>query len=220
MLPLILLVLAFIAAPLGDTAFAQSKYKEAPILAEQVKAGKLPAVDQRLPSEPLVVPTVERTGQYGGVWRRAFLGLADANNYVRVVYDALVRHSPERVSNIKPVLRRGVPGGGHAPQTHPRESADPGQAAAADCRSRLRQQCRAAPPQAAPHSADHPRPPEQYAGHGPRRWLPPPLSAALDCRTHDRLARQLPQTDGALCPTSAERTPLSPDLYRARLVGA
>ena len=59
------------------------------MLAEQVKAGKLPPVEQRLPADPLVVPVVERTGQYGGVWRRAFLGPADFNNYVRVVYDAL-----------------------------------------------------------------------------------------------------------------------------------
>src|SRR5687767_8678136 len=90
-----LVVLALGVSPLGGAALAQSKYREAPILAEQVKAGKLPPVDQRVPSEPLVVPVVERTGQYGGTWRRAFLGPADANNYVRVVYDALVRHSPD-----------------------------------------------------------------------------------------------------------------------------
>ena len=38
---------------------------------------------------------VEKVGEYGGVWRRAFLGPADANNYVRVVYDALFRFSPD-----------------------------------------------------------------------------------------------------------------------------
>ena len=82
------------------------KYKESPALAEQVKAGKLPPVEQRLPSEPLVVPVVERVGQYGGVWRRAFLGPADANNYVRVVYDALVRHSPDG-GKIEPKIAAG-----------------------------------------------------------------------------------------------------------------
>ena len=80
---------------LGDAALAQGKYKEAPALADQVKAGKLPAVDARLPETPLVVPTVEKVGEYGGTWRRAFLGPADANNYVRVVYDALFRFSPD-----------------------------------------------------------------------------------------------------------------------------
>ena len=79
----------------GPAAWAQGKYKEAPSLAEQVKAGKLPAVEQRLPETPLVVPVVDKIGEYGGVWRRAFLGPADANNYVRVVYDALFRFSPD-----------------------------------------------------------------------------------------------------------------------------
>src|SRR6516164_1368989 len=79
----------------GETALAQGKYKEAPALAELVKAGKLPPVDQRLPQNPLVVPVVEKSGEYGGVWRRAFLGPADSNNYVRVVFDALFRFSPD-----------------------------------------------------------------------------------------------------------------------------
>ena len=103
---LLLILLAVVAAPLGWSALAQSKYKEAPSLAEQVKAGKLPPLDQRLPAEPLVVPVTERIGQYGGVWRRAFLGPADANNYVRVVYDALVRHSPDG-SRIEPKIAAG-----------------------------------------------------------------------------------------------------------------
>ena len=102
---LLLALTAVLAGPAG-VAVAQSKYKESPALAEQVKAGKLPSVDQRLPGEPLVVPTVERTGQYGGVWRRAFLGPADANNYVRVVYDALVRHSPDG-GKIEPKIAAG-----------------------------------------------------------------------------------------------------------------
>src|SRR5262245_47579362 len=82
------------ALAVGETALAQGRYKEAPTLAELVKAGKLPPVEQRLPETPLVVPTVERVGEYGGTWRRAFLGPADYNNYVRVVYDALFRFSP------------------------------------------------------------------------------------------------------------------------------
>lgn len=47
---------------------APIKYKEAPMLAELVKAGKLPAVDQRLPVEPLVLQPVESVGKYGGKW--------------------------------------------------------------------------------------------------------------------------------------------------------
>jgi peptide/nickel transport system substrate-binding protein len=91
----------------GPEALAQAgKYREAPMLAEQVKAGKLPPVEKRLPDSPLVVPVVERTGAYGGVWRRAFLGPADANNYVRVVYDALVRFSPDG-AKIEPKIAAG-----------------------------------------------------------------------------------------------------------------
>src|SRR5437870_963532 len=105
-LALAVLIPALMAGPFADRSLAQSKYKEAPILAEQVKAGKLPSVDKRLPSEPLVVPLADRAGQYGGVWRRAFLGPADANNYVRVVYDALVRFSPDG-GKIEPKIAAG-----------------------------------------------------------------------------------------------------------------
>ncbi|HXV41751.1 MAG TPA: ABC transporter substrate-binding protein [Anaerolineae bacterium] len=70
-------------------------YSEAPMLAAMVEAGELPPVQERLPQEPLIVPVVEEIGQYGGTLRRAFLGPSDANNYVRVVYDALVRNSPD-----------------------------------------------------------------------------------------------------------------------------
>lgn len=92
---LVALASSLAAVPSFVPAFAQGKYKEAPALAEQVKAGKLPSVDKRLPENPLVVPVVDKVGEYGGTWRRAFLGPADSNNYVRVVYDALFRFSPD-----------------------------------------------------------------------------------------------------------------------------
>ena len=71
----------------GEALAQGGSYKESPLLAEQVKAGKLPPVEQRLPEKPLIVPVVEKVGEYGGVWRRAFLGPADSNNYVRIVFD-------------------------------------------------------------------------------------------------------------------------------------
>src|SRR5471032_3458494 len=98
--------LAMVAA--GNMALAQGgKYKESPALAEQVKAGKLPAVEARLPETPLVVPVTDKTDEYGGVWRRAFLGPADANNYVRVVYDALFRFAPDG-AKIEPKIAAGA----------------------------------------------------------------------------------------------------------------
>src|SRR3984957_13920855 len=99
-------LIAIIARP--APADAQSgKFQEAPALAEQVKAGKLPLVEQRLPEQPLVVPIVEKVGEYGGVWRRAFLGPADANNYVRVVYDSLFRFTPDG-AEIEPKVAFGA----------------------------------------------------------------------------------------------------------------
>ncbi len=94
------------AASPTEAPAAESKYREAPMLAELVKAGQLPPVDERLPDEPLVEEGVDGIGQYGGVLRRAFLGPSDHNNYVRVVYDALVRFSPDG-SEVIPHIAKG-----------------------------------------------------------------------------------------------------------------
>ncbi|NLE57794.1 MAG: ABC transporter substrate-binding protein [Planctomycetes bacterium] len=84
-------------------AVVASKYNEAPDLKKLVEEGKLPPVEERLPEEPLVMPVVDEIGQYGGVWRRGFLGPSDANNYVRVVYDALARYNIDG-SKVEPHL--------------------------------------------------------------------------------------------------------------------
>ena len=47
-------------------------FNEAPELAKRVAAGELPSVEDRLPEEPLIIPPIERIGQYGGTWRRGF----------------------------------------------------------------------------------------------------------------------------------------------------
>lgn len=65
----------------GTFSFAQRKYNEAPMLAELVKQGKLPPIEERLPKEPFVVgpgvlipkndlPNWE-VGKYGGTLRTA-----------------------------------------------------------------------------------------------------------------------------------------------------
>ncbi len=64
-------------------------FSEAPELAERVASGELPPVEDRLPEEPLIVPTIERIGQYGGTWRRGFTGL-DTSNMDRIVHDHLI----------------------------------------------------------------------------------------------------------------------------------
>ena len=67
-----------------------STYREAPELATLVSEGKLPPVEKRLPVEPLIIPPIERIGQYGGTWRRGFAGRADHNNFDRIIHDHLI----------------------------------------------------------------------------------------------------------------------------------
>lgn len=55
------------AAPNGSattTAPMPAKFQEAPMLAQQVQAGKLPPLAQRLPQEPLVLQPIDEVGQY------------------------------------------------------------------------------------------------------------------------------------------------------------
>ena len=61
-----------------------AKLGEAPMLAEQVKAGKLPPVEQRVPDEPMVLQPVHEIGKYGGTWRRGFTGPGDVENGNRI----------------------------------------------------------------------------------------------------------------------------------------
>lgn len=65
---------------------------QAPALAALVQQGKLPALAQRLPKNPLVIRPSERLGVYGGTWRAALRGTADQSYLRRLVsYDSLVR---------------------------------------------------------------------------------------------------------------------------------
>jgi peptide/nickel transport system substrate-binding protein len=70
-------------------------FNEAPSLAKLVKAGKLDPVDKRLPPNPVVVKPIEKPGVYGGTWRRAYTGLSDLVGARRILYDPLVRWSPD-----------------------------------------------------------------------------------------------------------------------------
>src|SRR5262245_18891952 len=68
-----------------DPAKWPTKFNEAPMLAELVKQGKLPPVEQRVPKEPLVIKPVHSIGRYGGTWRRGFTGPGDGENGNRIV---------------------------------------------------------------------------------------------------------------------------------------
>jgi peptide/nickel transport system substrate-binding protein len=78
----------------AGTPAAVKGAKEAPALAQLVKAGKLPPLEQRLPKNPLVVKPVEKVGQYGGTWRYAHVGTHLQEITRPVGYEPLVRWSP------------------------------------------------------------------------------------------------------------------------------
>ena len=65
-------------------------FSEAPELTKLVEEGKLPPVEDRLPEEPLVIPPIERIGQYGGTWRRGFTGAIDRQNIDQIMHDHLI----------------------------------------------------------------------------------------------------------------------------------
>jgi len=69
-----------------------TKFNEAPMLAELVKAGKIPPVEKRLPKEPAIVKPLEEIGQYGGTWKRAATGISDVGVFVtEVLHQYLLR---------------------------------------------------------------------------------------------------------------------------------
>ena len=61
----ILLVACLLLAASG-MIWAAMTYKEAPTLADKVKAGTLPSVDKRLPEKPKIMEMIEGVGKYGG----------------------------------------------------------------------------------------------------------------------------------------------------------
>ena len=69
-----------------------TEFSEAPTLAAMVAAGTLPPVEERLPNaeDVMVVPVVDRIGDYGGTWRRAFTGPNDGQNADRLMMDMVL----------------------------------------------------------------------------------------------------------------------------------
>jgi peptide/nickel transport system substrate-binding protein len=81
-------------------------FQEAPTLAAQTQAGRLPAVEERLPEDPLVIVPPETRGPYGGTWRRFGTHVADVGIYeYRIAYEGLLRWDAQG-RNILPNLAR------------------------------------------------------------------------------------------------------------------
>ncbi len=69
---------AQVPAGLVSTAVpTEAKFHEAPMLADLVAKGSLPAVAERLPLNPDVCPVIESVGKFGGTIRRGFKGVSD-----------------------------------------------------------------------------------------------------------------------------------------------
>ena len=104
------------AASAGDTpgqtaasANFQGSYKESPLLADQVKAGKLPPVEKRLPENPRVIKPLEATGKYGGTWRRAYRGPSDRVGPTKLVEEMLIdwdAPSPDKIGLIANLVEK------------------------------------------------------------------------------------------------------------------
>ncbi len=88
-------------------------FQEAPMLAEKVESGELPPVEERLPSEPLVIEPYESIGEYGGTlyeyapsvngfddlhWTRRNNWLQTANSFHN--YDGDQEFVPYRIKSI------------------------------------------------------------------------------------------------------------------------
>lgn len=92
-----------------DESAFPSELAEAPMLAEMVAAGDLPPVEERLPpvENLLVIDPVHEIGEYGGTWRRGFLGPADGQNGHRVAGgDRFVFWDAENFPEVVPNLAK------------------------------------------------------------------------------------------------------------------
>ena len=67
-----------------------SSFSESPMCAAKAEAGEIPALEERLPENPLVIQPAESIGEYGGTWYRAFTGPADGQNMERPMKDHIL----------------------------------------------------------------------------------------------------------------------------------
>ncbi|GAB3225719.1 ABC transporter substrate-binding protein [Glycomyces halotolerans] len=79
-----------------------AKGREAPMLAEQVEAGDLPPVEERLPKEPQVVTVTESMGVYGGTWNTVITGASDGPWLWRTINDGHLLERSRDWQEIRP----------------------------------------------------------------------------------------------------------------------
>ena len=84
------------AAPAASEVFVPEggSANEAPMLAEMVSAGELPPLEERLPTNPLVIEPIESIGQYGGTMRHPLVGSWASRFYSMMGAENLVTWTP------------------------------------------------------------------------------------------------------------------------------
>ena len=83
----------------GGASQADLSVKESPALTKKVQAGDLPALEERIPQEPLVVQVAE-PGDYGGTFKSVTLGPGDEPAFGRIAdYQPLLRKNPMLTEN-------------------------------------------------------------------------------------------------------------------------
>lgn len=82
------------ATPVPTVDTSVVAYKESPMLAELVKAGTLPPVEERLPVNPVVVQPLESVGKYGGTWRTGTIEKNGNDLRRNIGYEQLLRWTP------------------------------------------------------------------------------------------------------------------------------
>ena len=92
-----LIWLAVIDDPLnGPDGLLDIVYNEAPMLNELVENGTLPPVEDRLPTNPMLIQPEDEVGVYGGTWRMGRKGVGGISDMIRVYasYENLLRWDP------------------------------------------------------------------------------------------------------------------------------
>ncbi len=82
-----------------------NEWHEAPMLHELVEAGKLPALDQRIPKDPMIEEVVEEIGQYGGDLNYAWKGMDDKWKMGNISVECLFRFTPDGTGLIPNVAK-------------------------------------------------------------------------------------------------------------------
>ncbi|GGA36855.1 ABC transporter substrate-binding protein [Paenibacillus physcomitrellae] len=88
----------------NNTSSSGGGLKEAPMLAEKVKAGSLPPVEERMPAadDIMVEPTYEEIGKYGGEWRYPWNGPDDKWGIEMVTEEPLFRFKQDGSGSVEP----------------------------------------------------------------------------------------------------------------------